>query len=328
MYFSGVSPFKAFKLDPVFARYFFVNSGIRVAYSKLTKNKLRLGKYGGRSVLNTNKANYILLNAILKNTPFMFGRYGSTEINCVTEYLLYKKGIVKDINFSRLKVACFHNGLFPLDKTTIVKFSELMLHCSNEVDLFGTFRMIMEDYYIKFFMNEKVKLTHLNVMDFWKYSIPFTSALKGKKILVVHPLASIIQDQYQKRHNLFSTPYILPEIELKTLKAVQTIAGQKDERFDNWFEALEYMYNEVKKIDFDVAVIGCGAYGFPLAAMIKKLGKIAIHMGGVTQMLFGIKGARWDVHPQAKKLYNQHWVRPSDEDVPVNAKEVEGGCYW
>jgi len=53
---------------------------------------------------------------------------------------------------------------------------------------------------------------------------------------------------------------------LLTLKAVQTIANTKDDRFDTWFDALDYMYNEALKLDFDVALIGCGAYGYPLAA--------------------------------------------------------------
>ena len=53
------------------------------------------------------------------------------------------------------------------------------------------------------------------------------------------------------------------------------------------------MYTEAVKIDFDTAIIGCGAYGFPLAAKLKAAGKQAFHMGGATQLLFGIKGSRW-----------------------------------
>lgn len=68
---------------------------------------------------------------------------------------------------------------------------------------------------------------------------------------------------------------------------MQTIADSRDERFSDWFEALEHMYSEAMKEDFDVAIIGCGAYGFPLAAKIKKAGKIGIHLGGAAQLLFG-----------------------------------------
>ena len=33
-------------------------------------------------------------------------------------------------------------------------------------------------------------------------------------------------------------------------------------------------------------------YGFPLAAEIKRMGRIAIHLGGVTQIMFGVIGSR------------------------------------
>ena len=38
-----------------------------------------------------------------------------------------------------------------------------------------------------------------------------------------------------------------------------------------------------EKIDFDIAIIGCGAYAFPLGAYVKKLGKKAIDLLKNTQ---------------------------------------------
>lgn len=118
---------------------------------------------------------------------------------------------------------------------------------------------------------------------------------------------------------------------MKTLKAVQTIAGEKDDRFETWFEALEWMYNEAIKIDFDVAIIGCGAYGFPLAAKLKEAGKQAIHLGGATQLLFGIKGKRWKnnkAFDYVSKYFNNDWIYPLEEDTPKRAENIEDGCYW
>ncbi|WP_274095727.1 hypothetical protein [Riemerella anatipestifer] len=40
-----------------------------------------------------------------------------------------------------------------------------------------------------------------------------------------------------------------------------------------WFDALEDMKNKIDLVDFDVAIIGCGAYGLPLASYIKNKGK-------------------------------------------------------
>ena len=84
-------------------------------------------------------------------------------------------------------------------------------------------------------------------------------------------------------------------------------------------------------IEFDIAIIGCGAYGLPLAAKIKKSGKQAIHLAGATQLLFGIKGKRWEENADfsyVRKWFNEEWVYPSDEDKLENGNCVEGGCYW
>ena len=73
-------------------------------------------------------------------------------------------------------------------------------------------------------MPKNVKLTHTNMMDFWRYDEPFTYALKGQKVLVVHYLANQIKDQYEKRESLFDNPKILPEFQLQAMPAVQTLS--------------------------------------------------------------------------------------------------------
>ena len=91
------------------------------------------------------------------------------------------------------------------------------------------------------------------------------------------------------------------------------------------------MKEQCSKCDFDVAIIGCGAYGFPLAAEIKRMGKCAVHLGGATQLLWGITGRRWiqgNYHNFSNDVVNNYWVRPMDCEKPINAEEVEGGCYW
>ena len=180
---------------------------------------------------------------------------------------------------------------------------------------------------IRYYM-KNTALTRLWSLEPYRFSNPWTKALKGKKVLVIHPFANTIQQQYEKRKQIWGEKEILPEFELQTLKAVQSAAGEKDERFVDWFEALDYMKAEIAKRDFDIAIIGCGAYGFPLAAYIKELGKQAIHLGGATQLLFGIKGNRWENDSGVKQYFNEYWVRPSMDETPKNNTSVEGGCYW
>lgn len=98
------------------------------------------------------------------------------------------------------------------------------------------------------------------------------------------------------------------------------------------------MKSELDKEPYDVALIGCGAYGMPLAAYSKKTGHKAIHLAGALQLLFGIRGSRWDnpnygiqefgVQNKYKELFNDAWVYPDESCRPKNYKKVEGGCYW
>ena len=69
----------------------------------------------------------------------------------------------------------------------------------------------------------------------------------------------------------------------------------------------------------------------PLAAMLKKAGKQAIHMGGVTQILFGIKGKRWEKEKSygyIKALMNDNWIYPEENERPKSSNKIEGNCYW
>ena len=177
------------------------------------------------------------------------------------------------------------------------------------------------------FFSKDIRFAELADMEPYDYAKPWSRALAGKKVLVIHPFAKTIEAQYQKRENLWENKDVLPAFELKTIKAVQSIAGEKTP-FKDWFEALHHMEEQMDAIDYDIAIIGCGAYGFSLAAHAKRKGKKAVHLGGATQILFGVKGKRWDDMPAVNKFYNEYWVRPLPEETPARKNSVEGGCYW
>ena len=90
------------------------------------------------------------------------------------------------------------------------------------------------------------------------------------------------------------------------------------------------MRDRIGREQFDIAIVGAGAYGLPLAAFVKSIGKQAVHMGGATQVLFGITGRRWEEEYRGSigAMINEHWVRPLPEETPERAATVEGGSYW
>lgn len=288
--------------------------------------------YANRFTWGKKKTNQWIADKIKSGQPFMVGRFGNTELSVMTSVLKRRLfGNTPEVKerfdkwFYRLGEL---SGFFPNNPDLAEEFTDLMLDCCKDIDLLGMYHCDMDDYVITEYM-KNVKLTHLNFLEPWRYKgEPWSAALKGKKVLVIHPFDTSIQEQYSRRELLFPGTDILPEFELKTLKAVQTIAGEIDDRFATWFEALDYMYEKAMEIDFDIAIVGCGAYGMPLAAKIKRAGKQAIHFGGVTQILFGIKGRRWIDNTRSQVEFNDAWVYPDESEKPKNSSVVENNCYW
>jgi hypothetical protein len=275
--------------------------------------------------LNCDDATFSIRELVSQSQPAMVARFGSNEIKAVLFPKLpaFVRPYFENRVFTTMRECA---GFFSPSEEAISKFSALMMDDMQLLDVLGSWR-IEEKLLLKHF--PRAKRVELNALEPYLSSNPWSEVLAGKKILVVHPFSHTIERQYNdKRAVLFADQRVLPEFKsLETIKAVQTIAGEKSE-FVDWFAALNSMKSAIDAKDFDVAIIGCGAYGFPLAAHVKRMGKKAVHMGGATQILFGIKGKRWDDHPQIGPLYNAHWVRPAPEDVPQQANKVEGGCYW
>lgn len=295
-----------------------------------------------KKLLSIESTNQLITEAILEGKPYWVGRFGGTEMNAIFEYLKHDVYPEYDNSVDAMNRLCELSGFFPNDVELGKRFVTEMLECCSDIDLQAAWGRYMADYVYDTYQPKTV-LTRLDRIEPWNLYFsnpkltPWSSALKGKKVLVIHPFAETIESQYkQKRTLIFENIYdaddILPDFELTTLKAVQTLAGETDSRFANWFEALEWMKRECENIEFDVAIIGCGAYGYPLAAHVKKLGKVAIHLAGATQLLFGIKGKRWEEEHIYKKfcktVINEYWVRPGMNESIANQNKVESSCYW
>ncbi|MDE6566221.1 MAG: hypothetical protein K2K70_00635 [Lachnospiraceae bacterium] len=297
-------------------------------------------RYAGHKVLSFDETNKMIANAILDGRPFWAGRYGGTELGTIVQVINKELGIKNNLEvlFERL---CNGAGFFPTHISYTEDFAEIMLSAYQHMDLHAVWPQFMEDYFINWQShNSDLQLTLLGHLEPWnikRYEDDFegvrlwTTALKEKRVLIIHPFTDTIRRQYKERRchifdNLMPADRILPQFELVTLKAVQTIAGERDNRFTTWFEALDYMTEECRKLDFDVAIVGCGAYGFPLSCEIKKMGKTVIHLGGATQLMFGIMGKRWE--EGLKGIANASWTRPGEHEMVRDGNTVEGGCYW
>lgn len=302
----------------------------------------RLRKNSGKRTLdfvNQDSSNYIY-EKLASDEPVMISRFGSVELNGICRCLARreKNRIKKLLDYFLDKTDYFdcnsqmydelinNAGFFSANNKSIEDFTDLYLNAMGNIDILGSW--LCEEKYIRKYCNQNMKKVSIGALEPWWFDKPaWSRVLKGKKILVVHPFEKTIKQQYKIRDKLFDNPDILPDFKLITLKAVQSIAGETVP-YDTWFDALQSMEEKIKSIDFDIAIIGCGAYGMPLASFVKTMGKKAVHLGGATQLLFGIKGKRWEGMDEFKRLFNEYWISPLPDDTPNHFKRVESGCYW
>lgn len=302
---------------------------------KLNSHAVKKGKppiithFDGKKIMNVDEANIFLGRAIEAGEPFMAGRFGTIELETMWRTRDDGKGFITPID-SFMELFCHSTGFFPNDKWQMIKFSQLMRDTTHDIDFMAVRSDPMGEYEAAFYGSTSLQYCELDAIEPFFSRNPWTAKLAGKKVLVIHPFDKSIPAQYAKRELLFPGKNILPEFDLIMQKSVQTMCYNKDERFSDWFEALNYMYTEAMQKDFDVALIGCGAYGFPLAAMLKRAGKIAVHLGAVVQLIFGIKGRRWENAQQYYRdlLNNPAWVRPDESEHPDGFQRHENAAYW
>ena len=286
-----------------------------------------------------SKSGDLIQNLLLSEEPCLIARFGSIEMEAIMAYLHQDTHMTPWERFYRfaswdvryqgweenLKNKLANNaGFFPADEAHLNQFAELYLDVLPDIDILGSW--IHAEILLKDRM-PNVQRIPLEDLEPYLNDTPWSRALEGKKVLVIHPFTESIRAQYSQHTVLFDDPNVLPSFELITLRAVQSSGGNRVP-FPDWFSALDFMKSEIDKLDFDTAVIGAGAYGLPLAAHIKSIGKQAVHLGGATQMLFGIYGQRWLNDPLRKHFINEHWIRPLDSDKIENFKQIENGCYW
>ena len=275
-----------------------------------------------KETLEADKGNDVIRQSIESGEPFLATKMGSVEKDVCINYLSDNDWL------PFIKFAASNNaGISPNTDEQLAYFAEKYLQSLKVVDLLGIWFQQNENILANNYATSSC-YSQLRCLEPFYHNNPWSSALEGKTVVVIHPFEDTIKAQFQKRELLFQDKNVLPSFELKTIKAVQTHAGGNGDSI-TWSDGLEKMKKQIDNIgDFDVSIIGCGAYGLPLGDYIKSIGKQAIHIGGGAQIIFGIKGQRWDSHDVISKLYNKHWVRPSDSEKPKNFKGVEGGCYW
>jgi hypothetical protein len=276
-----------------------------------------------KPALAREEVSVLIAESVQAEKPFLAGRGGWMESYVVGTYLTNGAA-----DHNLLRKLHLHAGVFPPSPEQIDRFADAYLRALASADVLGIMQSPFEAWLLRH-AGCHARLCALASLEPYFSESPWSSTLAGRRVLVVHPFADSISSQYREhRTQLFANPRVLPEFEMIAVKAPQTMCGQSD-GFSCWDEALQALHEEVATKTFDVAIVGCGSYGLPLAAYIKSsLERPVVQLGGSTQILFGISGARWRQRPEFLALMNEHWRPPGENERPPGWREIEGGCYW
>jgi hypothetical protein len=271
-------------------------------------------------------AQILIARNIEERKGCLIARVGENEGRATTYYLRHRLGIPVGLapyeDELKLRIK-FGAGYFPNNDESVDQLARLYVDACSSIDIYAAWTR--HDALLCPSRATRVRLIDL---DPFFTTHRWTLALEGRRVCIVSPFIDTMHSQYQKRSKIFSMP-VIPEMEVVYVRAPMTHCDTSTTG-QNWFRNLSLLTDMVLESRAEVVIIGAGAYGLPLGARIRDQGIAAIVLGGSTQLLFGIKGNRWENDRQYRRIFNEHWVRPSETERPPGFQKVEikGGAYW
>jgi hypothetical protein len=287
---------------------------------------LERAKYLGTKILSPQEGNNFLARSM--GRPAAIGKIGSGELGGLRHYLRRADSNGHCESWSYHAQHLYRiAGVYPPEPEIFSRFCRTYAESLTHLDVLAVWFNWKENAMHQRFA-PKATLMALRALEPYYHDQPWSQQLADKRVLVVSPFAESIQAQYRRRQEVWrAKPSVLPEFELRTLR-VPLSAYLNAAEYPDWFSTLDALRRQMAFMQFDVAIVGAGAWSIPLVAHAKSLGAWAIHLGGPTQILFGIKGNAWENHPQIAAFFNEAWIRPSASETPQGIQQIENGRYW
>jgi len=170
------------------------------------------------------------------------------------------------------------------------------------------------------------KIDAMNLEPYY-FEDSWMPALKGKRILIIHPFAASFEKQVTKLHELFPNRSWFEDCTCTFIKPPMTMAGNHQDK--DWQEHVEAFLPQLDSIEFDVALVAAGGYGMLISDYVfTTRHRSVMYIGGALQIFFGVIGKRWFTNPKVMALVNDNWIRPAQDERPLHYAKVEKGCYW
>lgn len=278
--------------------------------------------------------------------PFFIGRNGSSEI-AVFFYWLNNRSSgwawPRDL-ISKLEM---NFGVWPINTESVDEWCRCYQICLKDLTgLAAGWYKPLADAELKFVNNHNSRAFKVPLRSLEPYYVTpelrWTAELADKDVAVVTSFTKTIQQQLDRIDPLaiwscIDAPETIlpPTTRWHLVKSYFPPNVSKDDPtgwasigIHSWEPAVAHVVDEVLKTGAKIAIIGCGALGMIVGGRLRKKGISVILMGGAVQVLFGIRGKRWENHEVISKFWNENWIYPLESERPPNAGTIEGACYW
>jgi|LauGreDrversion4_2_1035121.scaffolds.fasta_scaffold03667_5 hypothetical protein len=282
--------------------------------------------------------------SVEQNKGFAMGKLGFSE-QFLLGYLPFKATNPGEIQLkayeAMLRYHCeFMFGIFPTDISFLHEFAQFYTKNVQQIDILGLFQADQEEKIIK--ENELNALFIPYQFTEPDRSIPsseyncYLRSFEGKKILFISPFADLLKSRANKDTfeavwlNIGKKWFCPSEVNAYEIPYSYSNSFKTHEQYTNSMHLFDSICTNIGEMDFDIAFIGAGALGLPIASHLKNQGKIAISLGGHLQVLFGIGGGRWSKDEFWTNNYiNEHWIEMPKKYHPENKSILtDNGAYW
>jgi hypothetical protein len=243
----------------------------------------------------------------------------------VNRYLLRKRWPLITYSSAMRREIQLNSGVNPVSDQALDQFSEFYLECAADIDIFCAWFIAGEAKLIQQSFCETV--TVLPALEPFLFDAPWSQQLRGKTVLVVTPFVDSFRRQLDRLDQVWGYE-LFPNVEFKFIRFPHSQALTSEAPVRSWFDILKEKQQEIGAASFDVGFVGAGAATLPLARHMKSMGRTGLAMGGALQLLFGVRGRRWDNDPRFSGYFNEFWIRPLETETPPKFKSNESGAYW
>lgn len=254
------------------------------------------------------------------------GKIGESELAGLVSYLRHRNRDGFAARWTQRSRRLYTNaGVFPDNVLAYNQFATAMSEALFHLDVLGAWYNPGEAKVVNT-LAPRARLVGLTCLEPHLWQNPWFAALRDRRVLVVTPFADSVRPQFERLREVWTKkPEMAVPFELLTLRT-PFAAAIAPSPYRDWQSGLDDLRRGMDMLHFDVAIIGAGAWSIPLAAHAKLTGHVGLHLGGATQILFGIRGKRWDQNPKHAPFITDAWVRPTER--PALLSKIEDGCYW